>query len=78
MVENDPMKMIVPMSKATISKPHPKVEFGELQYFHTFVLLFKVMLRLTTDRCAGTHRFFYAQAIGKLILLIVKIFRKKS
>lgn len=44
MVENDPMKMFVPKSKATISKPHPKVEFGELQVFHTFVLILRLRL----------------------------------
>ena len=76
MVEDDQMKMIVPTSKATISKPHPKVEFGDLQVFHTFVLVFKVTLRLTTDRCVVAHRFFYAQATEKLILLFVKILRK--
>ena len=70
------MKMFLPTNKATRGKPHPKVEFGELQVFHTFVVLFKVTLRLTTDRCVVAHRFFYAQATEKLILLFVKILRK--
>ena len=58
MVDDDPMKMFLPTNKAIRGKPHPKVEFGELQVFHTFVVLFKVTLRLTTDRCVVAHRFF--------------------
>lgn len=43
-VIDDPKLFSLPTYKTRANKLHPKVEFGDLQVFHTFVLILRLRL----------------------------------